>query len=157
MTVAQRWGLHPATRTLAPKLMRDLLVRRYAYARDDVPHVNLLECLDADGNLRPLVGPTREPDHCVTWETAESVVRHLYDHGMAQEMAEARGRAMIRPWRVGVLADTSPAEAVREAIAHLSSVWGGRYMPIFDIGVPTEELEQLGHQYDIDSIYADGV
>jgi hypothetical protein len=76
---------------------------------------------------------------------------------MAQEMAEARGRAMIRPWRIGVLADTSSAEAVREAIANLSGVWGGRYMPIFDIRKPTEELEQLGRQYDVDSLYSEVV
>lgn len=76
---------------------------------------------------------------------------------MAQEMAEAQGRTVIRPWRVGVLADTSSAEAVRKAIANLSGVWGGRYMPIFDIGAPIEELEQLGRQYDVDSLYADVV
>lgn len=30
-------------------------------------------------------------------------------------------------------------------------------MPIFDIGSPIEELEQLGRQYDVDSLYADVV
>jgi hypothetical protein len=70
-------------------------------------------------------------------------------------MAEARGRVSIRPWRVGVLADTSSADAVREAIANLSCVWGGRYMPILDVSAPSEQLEQLGRQYDVDSLYAD--
>lgn len=64
-----------------------------------------------------------------------------YDHCMTIEMAEARGAVMLRPWRVGVLVDTkSPAE-VREAIANLSSVWGGRSMPIFDNDTPIAELE----------------
>jgi hypothetical protein len=72
-------------------------------------------------------------------------------------MAEARGRAMIRPWRVGVLVDTASAEAVREAIANLSCVWGGRYVPILDIGAPIEELERLGRLHDVDSLYADVV
>ncbi|MEO3858287.1 hypothetical protein [Acrocarpospora sp. B8E8] len=74
---------------------------------------------------------------------------------MAQEMAEARGRAMIRPWRVGVLTDTSSVTEVRDVIGDLSCVWGGRYMPIFDVGAPTDELERLGRQYDVDSLYAD--
>lgn len=72
-------------------------------------------------------------------------------------MAEARGTAMIRPWRVGVLTDTTSKEGVREAIAKLSSVWGGQFMPIFDIGAPIEELEQQGRQYDVDSLDADAV
>lgn len=76
---------------------------------------------------------------------------------MVLDIAEARGRAMIRPWRVAVLADTSSAATVREAIADLSSVWGGRSMPIFDISSPIAELEQLGNQYDVDSLYADVV
>lgn len=66
-----------------------------------------------------------------------------------------RGRVTIRPWRVGVMVDTASAEAVREAIANLSGVWGGLYMPIFDIGTPIEEVEKLGRQHDVDSLYAD--
>ena len=31
--------------------MRDLLVRRYQYAVDDVPHRDLLDCMDENGNL----------------------------------------------------------------------------------------------------------
>ncbi|GLX93544.1 hypothetical protein Hesp01_14940 [Herbidospora sp. NBRC 101105] len=62
---------------------------------------------------------------------------------------------MIRPWRVGILVDTSSVEEVRDAIGNLSGVWGGRHMPIFDIGTPTDELERLGRQYDVDSLYAD--
>lgn len=76
---------------------------------------------------------------------------------MAQEVAEARGRTVIRPWRVGVLTDTSSHHAVREAIIDLSSVWGGCYMPILDINSPTASLERLGNEYDVDSIYADVV
>ncbi len=61
---------------------------------------------------------------------------------MSPDTAEARGRTMIRPWRVGVLADTASAPSIRQAIADLSSVWGGRYMPIFDIGAPIEDLKR---------------
>lgn len=70
-------------------------------------------------------------------------------------MAELQGRTTIRPWRVGVLVDTSSAHAVREIIADLSSVWGGKYMPIIDINIPIEEVERLGEQYDVDCLYAD--
>lgn len=81
--------------------------------------------------------------------------RLQYDQVMAREMAEARGRITIRPWRVAVLVDTSSAEALRGAIDSLSGVWGGIYMPILDVNAPQEDLERLGDQYDIDSLYAE--
>lgn len=62
---------------------------------------------------------------------------------------------MIRPWRVGVLVDTTSPAEVRDAIANLSSVWGGRSMPIFDKDTPTAELEKLGEMFGVDSLYAD--
>lgn len=74
---------------------------------------------------------------------------------MAMETAEARGQVMIRPWRVGLLVDTKSPADVREAIANLSSVWGGVFMPIFDIRSSVEDLERLGSMYDVDSLYAD--
>lgn len=74
---------------------------------------------------------------------------------MVRDLGEMRGRVMVRPWRVAVLADTTSAESVREAIAALSGVWGGKYMPILDVGTPPSELEQLGSQYDVDSLYAE--
>ncbi|MGK3955277.1 hypothetical protein ACLKOZ_03700 [Arthrobacter sp. R4] len=74
---------------------------------------------------------------------------------MRVDMAEARGKATIRPWRVGVLIDTGSRTEVREAIANLSSVWGGRSMPIFDKDTPVQRLEALGEMYDVDSLYAD--
>lgn len=61
---------------------------------------------------------------------------------------------MIRPWRVGLLVDTTDARAVRGAIADLSSVWGGASMPIFDVNAPIEDLERLGRTFDVDSLYA---
>lgn len=76
---------------------------------------------------------------------------------MTPETAEARGRVVIRPWRLGVLIDTSSREQVRAAIANLSSVWGGRYMPILDIGTPLGELRALGEELDVDSLYTDVV
>jgi len=35
--------------------MRDLLTRRYQYATDDIPHRDLLDCIDEDGNLLTLL------------------------------------------------------------------------------------------------------
>lgn len=35
--------------------MRDLLTRRYRYAVDDIPHRDLLDCLDEEGNLLPFL------------------------------------------------------------------------------------------------------
>lgn len=74
---------------------------------------------------------------------------------MTIEMAEARGTVMVRPWRVGVLVNTKSHAEVREAIANLSSVWGGRSMPIFDKETPIAELEKLGEMFGVDSLYAD--
>lgn len=31
--------------------MRGLLIRRYRFAEDDLPHRDLLDCVDEDGNL----------------------------------------------------------------------------------------------------------
>lgn len=74
---------------------------------------------------------------------------------MAGETAEARGRVMIRPWRVGLVIDVSSPIEVRGAIANLSSVWGGVSMPIFDASSPIPALETAGSVFDVDSLYAD--
>lgn len=74
---------------------------------------------------------------------------------MTIETAEARGAVMVRPWRVGLLIDTHSPTEVREAIMNLSSVWGGRSMPIFDKSIATTELESLGEMFGVDSLYAD--
>lgn len=55
VTVAQRWNLRGRSEARGDEAMRDLLTRRYQYAVDDIPHRDLLDCLDADGNLLPLV------------------------------------------------------------------------------------------------------
>lgn len=70
-------------------------------------------------------------------------------------MAEARGKVTVRPWRIGLLIDTKSQAEVREAVVNLSSVWGGRSMPIFDMNTGIEELEKLGEMFDVDSMYAD--
>lgn len=76
---------------------------------------------------------------------------------MSQGMAEARGRVKLRPWRTGILVDTTSTDQVRGAIAQLSSVWGGRYMPILDINCSLDELKRLASLYDVDSLYSDVV
>jgi hypothetical protein len=54
-TMARFWDLrHPSDgRLIWPT--HELLVRRYEFATDDVPHVDLLDCLDSSGALRPLI------------------------------------------------------------------------------------------------------
>ena len=74
---------------------------------------------------------------------------------MAQETAEIQGRTVIRPWRVGVLVDTTSPAQVRTAIANLSGVWGGVYMPILNVAAPVEELRLYGRRFDVDSLYSD--
>lgn len=70
-------------------------------------------------------------------------------------MAEARGKVTVRPWRTGLLIDTRSGVEVREAIANLSSIWGGRSMPIFDKNTAIESLEKLGEMFDVDSMYVE--
>jgi len=70
-------------------------------------------------------------------------------------VASARGRSMVRPWRVGLLVDTSSRTEVREAIAKLCSVWGGRFMPILDRNAPVEGLRRQGQLFDVDALYAE--
>lgn len=73
---------------------------------------------------------------------------------MGVEMAEARGRVTIRPWRIGLVIDTSSPAEVRAAIADLSAVWGGMSMPILDQGWPIEDLKRAARAYDVDSLFA---
>lgn len=72
---------------------------------------------------------------------------------MSSATAELRGRAMLRPWRVGVLVDTTSGDDVREAISLLSGVWGGYYMPIIHIGLAHDEIEREARRFDVDSLH----
>lgn len=69
IAVAQRWEIHPATQQMVPGKLRDLLTRRYGYAVDDLPHVDLLEALDDMGQLIPLVTEHKEyvPSQAHCW------------------------------------------------------------------------------------------
>jgi len=55
-TVGQRWHLRPRQQETQHDTVRDLVVRRYGFAVDDVPHLDLLDCVDQDGKLLPLIG-----------------------------------------------------------------------------------------------------
>ena len=55
MSVAQRWKLRPVNDKRHENSMRHLLVRRYHYAHDDLPHVPLLDAVGEGGALLPLV------------------------------------------------------------------------------------------------------
>ncbi len=63
---------------------------------------------------------------------------------MGLETAEARGQVVTRPWRMGLLVDTSSPVEVRRAIADLSSVWGGVSMPILDSNSSVRDIELAG-------------
>ncbi|MEV4201928.1 hypothetical protein [Micromonospora globbae] len=51
-TVARRWGLRGRQESAGEEAMRDLLMRRYRYGEDDIPHRDLLDCVDEGGQLR---------------------------------------------------------------------------------------------------------
>lgn len=53
--VARRWNLRGRQEAPGEEAMRDLLTRRYRYALDDIPHRDLLLCIDENGNLLPLL------------------------------------------------------------------------------------------------------
>ncbi len=55
-TVARRWNLRGRQEAPGEEAMRNLLIRRYRYAVDDIPHRDLLDCIDQDGNLLPILG-----------------------------------------------------------------------------------------------------
>lgn len=61
--IAQTWGVVGRAEVAGEDAMRDLLARRYGYATDDIPHRDILNCLDENGELLPLV--EAEPEHAV--------------------------------------------------------------------------------------------
>lgn len=65
-----------------------------------------------------------------------------------------RGRVTIRPWRVGLLVDVDNEAEVREAIAAMTSVWGGIYLPILDRNTSIPGLRRAAEEFDLDSLYA---
>ena len=72
---------------------------------------------------------------------------------MARESAELRGRAKVRPFRVGQLVDFADPVAVRVAIANLSVSWGGYYTPILDVNQPFDAIELQARVFDLDSLH----
>ncbi|WP_157987782.1 hypothetical protein [Jiangella endophytica] len=57
LSVAQRWKLQGRTENRDEEAMRDLLTRRYRYAVDDVPHRDILDSVDGNGDLIPFLEP----------------------------------------------------------------------------------------------------
>lgn len=55
VSVARRWNLRGRPEAVGENAMRDLLARRYRYATDDIPHRDLLDCVDKDGELLALL------------------------------------------------------------------------------------------------------
>ncbi len=57
VSIGRRWGLQGRQERNGEHAMRGLLVRRYRFADDDLPHQDLLDCVDDDGTLKPFVAP----------------------------------------------------------------------------------------------------
>lgn len=76
---------------------------------------------------------------------------------MVRDMAEVSGRAMVRPFRVAQLIDTSEASAVRAAFVALTRTWGGIYMPVLNASLSTAQLEHRGREFDVDAMYIEGI
>ena len=53
--VAKGWGLRGHPEDPGEGALRDLLVRRYHYETDDIPHRDLFDCIDGSGQLLPIV------------------------------------------------------------------------------------------------------
>jgi len=64
-----------------------------------------------------------------------------------------QGTAKLRPWRLGVLIDTSSLEEVKSTVESLSYVWGGYFCPIFDRTAAEDKLVRLCAIHDVDSLY----
>lgn len=76
---------------------------------------------------------------------------------MVRDMAEVRGRAMVRPFRVAQLVDTSDAQAVRAAFVALTRAWGGIYMPVLNANLSTAQLEHRSREFDVDALYVESM
>lgn len=57
VTIGRRMGLQGRQEQNGEHAMRGLLIRRYRFAEDDLPHRDLLDCVDEDGKLIPFVVP----------------------------------------------------------------------------------------------------
>lgn len=57
--------------------MRNLLTRRHRYASGDIPHRDLLDCLDEKGNLSPLLDALPDDGHDDRAHDSTSAARAL--------------------------------------------------------------------------------
>lgn len=57
VTAATGFGMRPWQDAPGDERLRDLLIRRYGYGSDDVPHTDLLDSIDEQGRLRPFLDP----------------------------------------------------------------------------------------------------
>lgn len=58
VSVSQRWNLRGRPEAPGEDALRDLLTRRYQYTVDDIPHRDLLDCIEEDGTLLPFLDGT---------------------------------------------------------------------------------------------------
>lgn len=55
VVAARGFGMRPWQDAPGEEQLRDLLIRRYGYGSDDVPHTDLLNSIDDEGRLRPFL------------------------------------------------------------------------------------------------------
>lgn len=63
VTAAAGFGMRPWQDAPGEEQMRDLLIRRYGYGSDDVPHTDLFDSIDDEGRLRPFLDQD-DPGNC---------------------------------------------------------------------------------------------
>lgn len=71
------------------------------------------------------------------------------------DQANVQGRVSVRPWRIALLVDIDSRNDVYGAFRLLTSVWGGIYMPIFDVKATPDEIRQRAEWLDVDSLYCE--
>lgn len=71
------------------------------------------------------------------------------------DMAKAKATAHVRPWKIGLVIDASDKSAVKGAIADLSSVWGGVFMPILDSNLGADEIITRASDHGVDALYSE--
>lgn len=71
------------------------------------------------------------------------------------EQASVQGRVSVRPWRLALLVDIDSRQEVNRAFRLLTSVWGGVYMPIFDVKWTPDEIRRRAEWLGVDSVYCE--
>lgn len=71
------------------------------------------------------------------------------------EQSSVQGRVSVRPWRLALVVDIDSWQDVDRAFRLLTSVWGGVYMPIFDVKWTSDEIRRRAEWLGVDSVYCE--